>query len=205
MSKKKRNGIIIAVVVAVILMIIGGAGGSGNTKQDKIKEIKDNYSVNEKLATSIYNASEKIGMHAEKYTSDQVVKSGKMNILVPVTDYTNVMITHQGNKVTRIMTDGGNVVYTEDSHKKLSNYTVKPSLYSDVYVAAKSAVKDQLKAPDTAKFKDDFKVYRNGKKITFSGSVSAQNSFGAQLTTSFTGSAKKDGDDYKVTNCTLVE
>lgn len=210
-STKKNKGcgigcLSVILVIAVIVVAVNILGSGGNSKEDKIDSIKDAFSCNKKLATSIYNASEKCGMHADKLTSDDVEKSGKYHYIASVSDYTNVTITYGKNKVDSIITDGGVYVYTPKKQKQLKNYLVTSENRSYVYVAAKDAVKDKLKAPDTAKFKDsEFLVYRNGKKFTFMGSVSAQNSFGAQLTSAYTGTAIKEGDNYTVTDCEIVE
>ena len=194
-STKKNKGcgigcLSVIIVIAVIVVAVNILGSGGNSKEDKIDSIKDAFSCNKKLATSIYNASEECGMHAEKLTSDDVEKSGKYHYIVSVSDYTNVMLTYGKNKVDSIMTD--------------KKYMVNTDSYVEVETAAQEAVKDQLKAPDTAKFKD-LKVQRSGNTFTFTGTFSAQNSFGAQLTEAYFGKAKKDGDNYTVTECTLGE
>lgn len=209
-SNKKNKGcgigcLSVILVIAVIVVAVNILGSGGNSKEDKIDSIKDAFSCNKKLATSIYNASEKCGMHAEKLTSDDVEKSGKYHYIVSVSDYTNVMLTYGKNKVDSIMTDGGVFVYTLKKHKPLKNYMVDTDSYVEVETAAQEAVKDQLKAPDTAKFKDDLKVQRSGKTFSFTGTVSAQNSFGAQISELYFGKAEKDGDNYTVTECTLGE
>ena len=189
-------GCLTVLIVIIAIALVGGLGSCGShTKAGKIKDIKEAFSCNKQLATSIYNASEKCGMHAEKLTSDDVEKSGKYHYIVSVSDYTNVMITYGKNKVDSIMTDGGVYVYTPKKHKQLKNYMVDSDSYVEVETAAQEAVKDQLKAPDTAKFKD-LKVQRSGNSFTFTGTFSAQNSFGAQLTEAYFGKAKKDGDNY---------
>lgn len=208
-STKKNKGcgigcLSVIIVIAVIVVAVNILGSGGNSKEDKIDSIKDAFSCNKKLATSIYNASEECGMHAEKLTSDDVEKSGKYHYIVSVSDYTNVMLTYGKNKVDSIMTDGGVYVYTPKKHKQLKKYMVDTDSYVEVETAAQEAVKDQLKAPDTAKFKD-LKVQRSGNTFTFTGTFSAQNSFGAQLTEAYFGKAKKDGDNYTVTECTLGE
>lgn len=63
-------------------------------------------------------------------------------------------------------------------------------------------VEDQLKAPSTADFHDD-DVSGDGP-WTITGSVDAENSFGAKIRTSWTCDIRLDGDTYRG-NATLLE
>ena len=55
----------------------------------------------------------------------------------------------------------------------------------DAIVACRDAVKDQLKAPSTAEFSGESVTWQ-GSRATVTGSVDAENSFGAQVRTDWT-------------------
>jgi hypothetical protein len=68
------------------------------------------------------------------------------------------------------------VIFTDDGELSLDAQYAAISIVED-------AVRDMLKAPDTAVFdhSEDFYIIDDDKSVTFSGEVTAQNSFGVPL------------------------
>jgi hypothetical protein len=70
-------------------------------------------------------------------------------------------------------------------------------------IACHDWVKDQLKAPATADFTDDDEPAVDGIYYTFTGSVDAQNSFGAQLRSRWTCKVQDIGNDFTKVSVTV--
>lgn len=86
--------------------------------------------------------------------------------------------------------------------KESNNKTDTDDIYGhtkyDVIVIAKKTVKEQLKAPSTAKFckSTDYDVSRSGTVWTVSGFVDAENSFGVSLRSNFSVTINFSSRDY---------
>jgi hypothetical protein len=67
------------------------------------------------------------------------------------------------------------------------------------YNACKTFVKDKLRAPSTAKFADH-SVTHTGSEYTVTGSVDAQNGFGAQIRSTYTCTVTDTGESWHLEN-----
>jgi hypothetical protein len=74
---------------------------------------------------------------------------------------------------------------------------------TDAIVAAENFVKDNLKAPSTAKFSNEEAKQDNAGNWTVSGLVDSQNSFGAMLRSSFI--LRLDKNDSLISNVDLQQ
>lgn len=124
--------------------------------------------------------------------------------------YTKYDLEWNGDTVVSVKEEqsSGNYTPGEEDYNSLSYQTVTDdNTLGEVWAMAQSFVKDQLKSPKSA----DFPVYGDGSvsitnagdyyKVT--GYVDAENSFGAEIRSTFSLVLKKSGSKYTLKECNI--
>ena len=170
-------------------------------EQNENQKIADKYDVSEKIITSFFDASKNIGMDTDKIKLDEIKKENDKYIVSST--YDDYIFSTEINEDGSVSTyKSGTLQFyvggkpTQKVSDRLPTTEERVTLMN----AAEDDVKNNLKAPSTAKFpghiveSDEWIINKNGNRYTVSSYVDAQNSFGTMIRSNFTVTYEWNGD-----------
>lgn len=170
-------------------------------EQNENQKIADKYDVSEKIITSFFDASKNIGMDTDKIKLDEIKKENDKYVVSSTYDeYIFSTEINEDGSVSTYKSGTLQFYVAGKPTQKVSDRLPTTEERVTLMNAAEDDVKNNLKAPSTAKFpghimeSDEWVINKNGNRYTVSSYVDAQNSFGTMIRSNFTVTYEWNGD-----------
>lgn len=157
-------------------LLLAGCG----SPSDSIKEATG---LSQEQAKTALETLKSIGV--TEFDDVSVLNKDKGMYYIEDDKYGRVFFLLKDGKIASIENKMGVVIYNaEGKIANLEEVNLTDEQIAEFQIIAQEAIKKQLKSPSTAQF-NDIKVQRNKTGVIVTGSVDAQNSFGAMLRNAF--------------------
>ena len=169
-------------------------------KGSKVQVVED-LDIDFKSASKTYTFC--IGLYHSRNSISIQGEDGKFG-------YTTYDLEWNGDTVVSVKENqsSGNYIPVEKDYNSLTYRTVTDDdTLGEVWAMAQSFVKDQLKSPKSADFPtygdDSVSIKGSGDYYKVTGYVDAENSFGAEIRSTFSLVLKKSGSKYTLKECNI--
>lgn len=169
-------------------------------KGSKVQVVED-LDIDFKSASKTYTFC--IGLYHSRNSISIQGEDGKFG-------YTTYDLEWNGDTVVSVKENqsSGNYIPVEKDYNSLTYRTVTDDdTLGEVWAMAQSFVKDQLKSPKSADFPtygdDSVSITGSGDYYKVTGYVDAENSFGAEIRSTFSLVLKKSGSKYTLKECNI--
>lgn len=168
----------ILAALALSALLVSGCGS------DPTSDIADATGLTKDQAGAVLTQLKGVGV--TKFDGVSTLDKGKGYYYVQDEKYGRVFFGVKDGKLVSIENQQGVKVYASDNKIcDLADVTLTDAQVAEYQVIAQDAVKNKLKAPSTADF-DNLKVLKDKSgSVLITGTVDAQNSFGAKIRNSF--------------------